>query len=70
MPFVGGFEITRVWDAERDVAEQTRRVFLDVPEICDSPDQCSDDVDLVLIANCNLDGKDHLEFALPGLEKG
>lgn len=52
------------------MAEQTRRVFLDAPEICDSPDQCSDDVDLVLIANCNLDGKDHLEFALPGLEKG
>ena len=30
----------------------------------------SDDVDLVLIANCNYDGSDHLELARPGLEKG
>ena len=30
----------------------------------------SDDVDLVYIADCNYEGKDHLRFATPGLEKG
>jgi len=70
VPFVGGFEIVKVWDPEPHVAEQTKRVFLDVPKVCETPEECSDDVDLVLIANCNLDGQDHLELALPGLEKG
>ena len=69
-PFVGGFTITKLWDKHREAAEQARAVLLDVPEICDSPEACSDDVDLILIADCNLDGADHLELAMPGLEKG
>ena len=32
--------------------------------------QVSDDVDLVLVADCNYDGSDHLKLARPGLEKG
>ena len=69
-PFVGGFTITKIWDKHREAAEQARAVLLDGPIICDSPDECSDDVDLVLIADCNLDGADHLELAMPGLKKG
>ena len=70
VPFVGGFEITQLWDADRDAAEQAKEVLLGVPQVCDSPDQCSDDVDLVFVADCNFDGSDHLELATPGLEKG
>ena len=70
VPFVDGFTITKLWDQHPDAAQQARAVLLDVPVICDSPDECSDDVDLVLIADCNLDGQDHVELALPGLEKG
>lgn len=70
VPFVGGFEIVKLWDIDRRAAEQSKAVLLGVPEICDSPDQCSDDVDLVLITDCNFDGSDHLELATPGLEKG
>lgn len=70
VPFVGGFEIVRLWDVDRDAAEQAKAVFHGVPEVCDSPEQCSDDVDLVFISDCNWDGADHLELATPGLEKG
>ena len=54
VPFVGGFEIVRLWDVDRDAAEQAKAVFHGVPEVCDSPEQCSDDVDLVFISDCNL----------------
>jgi hypothetical protein len=70
VPYVGGFEVVKIWDKERHVAEQAQAVLLGVPEICDSVEQCSDDVDLVFIGDCNLDGLDHLELAMPGLEKG
>jgi len=69
-PFVGGFEITKLWDAHREAAEQAAAVFKGVPKICDTPDQCCEDVDLVLIADCNYDGADHLELARPALENG
>ena len=70
VPYVGGFEITKLWDIDRDAAQQAKAVFHGVPEVCDSPEQCSDDVDLVFIADCNFDGADHVELATPGLEKG
>ena len=40
------------------------------PEVCDSYEQVSDDVDLVIVADCNGDGSDHLTLAAPGLTKG
>lgn len=70
VPFVGGFEIVKLWDVDRHAAEQAKAVFFDVPEICDTPDQCSDDVDFVFIGDCNFNGEDHLELAMPSLEKG
>jgi len=69
-PRVDGFEITRLWDADPRVAECAARVFFNKPIICKSFDEVSDDVDLVLITDCNLDGEDHVEFATPGLKKG
>lgn len=70
VPTVEGFEITRLWDVNPRVAECAARVFLNKPVICKSYDQVSDDVDLVLISDCNLNGEDHVEFAAPGLRKG
>ncbi len=70
VPFVGGFEITRLWDEHRDAAEQAKAVFHGKPKVCDSFEQCSEDVDLVFISDCNLDGSDHLKLARPGLERG
>ena len=67
VPFVGGFELAKVWAAERDDAEVMASVF--GGEVCDSFEQCSDGVDLVFIPDCNGDGADHLELASPGLEK-
>lgn len=68
--FVDGFRIVKMWDEDRDVAEMLSGVFLGKPEVCDTFDQASDDVDLVFIADCNGDGADHLALATPGLEKG
>jgi predicted dehydrogenase len=70
VPFVGGFEITKLWDVHRDAAEQAKAVFFGKPKVCDSFEECSDDVDLVFISDCNYDGADHLKLARPGLEKG
>lgn len=67
---VDGFEIVKLWDEDRAVAELAAQVFLGRPQVCDRFEQVSDDVDLVFIADCNGDGSDHLELASPGLEKG
>ncbi len=67
---VDGFEITKVWDERRDVAEAAAAVFEKQPQVCETFDEASDGVDLVLIGNCNEDGSDHLELATPGLKKG
>ncbi|MEN8229398.1 MAG: Gfo/Idh/MocA family oxidoreductase [Bacteroidota bacterium] len=69
-PFVEGFEIVKVWDKNRSAAELAAKIFSSSPEVCDSYEQVSDDVDLVFIADCNGDGHDHLELATPGLKKG
>jgi len=69
-PFVEGFEIVKVWDKNRIAAEVAAKIFDSSPEVCDSFEQVSDDVDLVFIADCNWDGHEHLEFATPGLKKG
>jgi len=67
-PFVGGFDIAKVWDADREPAENAATIF--GSDICASFEECSDDVDLVFVPECNGDGTGHLELATPGLEKG
>lgn len=67
---VPGFEIVKLWDEHRPAAEQLSRVLFEKPKVCDSFEECSDDVDLVFINDCNLDGSDHLKLATPGLTKG
>ena len=69
-PRVEGFRIVKLWDERRAAAEVAAKVFHGRPVVCESFDQVSDDVDLVFIADCNGDGRDHLELARPGLRKG
>ena len=68
VPRLHEFEIVRCWDPDPEMAGVMRTVF--GATICDSPRDCSDDVDLVFIPDCNGDGSNHLELATPGLEKG
>jgi len=70
IPQVEGFELVKVWDENRANAERMVKIYDSRPTICDSYEQVSDDVDLVLIANCNDFGDDHLKFASPGIAKG
>lgn len=67
---VDGFEIVNLWDEQRFVAERLSDVLNSHPRVCDTIDQVSDGVDLVLIGDCNGDGADHLKLATPGLQKG
>lgn len=69
-PFVEGFTITRVWDADRANAEVASRIFDSRPIVCERPEDCSEDVDLVFIPDCNGDGSTHLALAAPGLNRG
>jgi len=67
---VEDFAIVRVWDEDRERAEVLSQIFHGRPQVCESFEQVSDDVDLVFIADCDFEGKDHLELARPGLAKG
>jgi predicted dehydrogenase len=69
-PRVPGFEVTKVWDEDRRAAENMSRIYYGKPRVCDTFQEVSDEVDLVLIADCNGDGSDHLKLAEPGLKKG
>jgi predicted dehydrogenase len=70
VPFVGGFEFAKMWDSDRQAAENASTIFGGRAEVCGSFEECSDDVDLVFIPDCNGDGSTHLELATPGLQKG
>ncbi|MFH0965421.1 MAG: Gfo/Idh/MocA family oxidoreductase [Planctomycetota bacterium] len=70
VPRLPVFEITRVYDEDRRRAENMGKIFLSRPIVCDRPEQCCEDVDLVFIADCNGDGSDHLALATPSIKKG
>lgn len=67
---VKGFRIAKIWDADREIAEVACRLFYGRPTACDRIEEASDEVDMVLIADCNGDGSEHLKWATPGLKKG
>jgi predicted dehydrogenase len=69
-PMVEGFELVKVWDAERRLAENMAKIYLSRPKVCERLEDVSDDVDLVFIADCNGEGQDHLALATPGIQKG
>lgn len=67
---VPGMVIARVYDENRSLAEALSEAYRGRPKVCDRPEDVSDDVDLVYIADCSGEGKDHLRYAAPGLKKG
>lgn len=67
---VDGFEIVKCWDPDPERAQIFSEVFHDKPEVCDTLEQVSDNVDLVFVGDCSGNGSTHLEWARPGLEKG
>lgn len=70
VPTVDGFQIVKIWDEDREIAEIFSKVFYGKPQVCKTFEEVSDDVDLVFIADCNGDGSDHLKLATPSLKKG
>lgn len=70
VPFVEGFKVVKVWDEFADAAECAANVFLEKPLVCKTFAEVSDGVDLVIIADANFDGSDHLKLATPSLSKG
>lgn len=67
-PQVWEFQIVKCWDPDRESAEAVARIF--GAQVCDHFADCSEDVDLVFIPDCNGDGSTHLELATPGLTRG
>ena len=68
---VPGMTIARLFDEEdRSKAAGLAEAYHGRPRVCDSYEEVSDDVDLIYIADCGYEGKDHLRFATPGLKKG
>ena len=68
---VPGMTIAKVFDEERrSLAEGLSEAYRGRPKVCDSYEEVSDDVDLVYVADCDYEGKDHLRLATPGLKKG
>lgn len=71
IPQVPGFEIVKLWDEDRQQAENMSKIYYGAPKICQTFEEVSDGVDLVLVADCfGPDGRDHLKFASPGIKKG
>ena len=68
---VPSMTIAKVYDEEDPrKAEGLSEAYRGRPKVCDSYEEVSDDVDLIYIADCSYEGKDHLRFATPGLKKG
>jgi len=70
IPGVSGFRLAKLWDADRETAREMSRTFLGAPEVCESIEEVYEGIDLLFIADCFTEGKDHLELAGPGLKKG
>ena len=70
VPFIEGFDLVKLYDEHRTAAETLARICMGRPQVCDDFEQVSNDVDLVIIADCNYDGSDHGKLATPGIEKG
>lgn len=70
IPRVPGFKLTKVWDYDLGIARRFSQVFYDKPEVCHTLERATEDVDAVFIADCHLDGSDHLKLATPFLKKG
>ena len=70
LPKVGGFEIVKCYDYERERAEHFAEVFSGRPQVCDTVQEMADGIDAVFISDCDGGGGDHLQLATPFLTQG
>lgn len=64
---IPGAKVTRVWDPHKDMAEKLAEIT-SIETVCDTPDECSQDVDAVLIVD---DGTgSQWEYAVTPLQLG
>lgn len=69
-PVVKGFDIVKMWDFDRDKAEQFAETYLGKPRVCRTLEEATRDIDAAFINDCDGDGSDHLKLARPFLRKG
>lgn len=70
LPPVGGFEIVKCYDYERERAEHFSETFSGRPQVCDTVEEMVEGLDAVFISDCDGGGGDHLALATPFLTKG
>ena len=68
-PKVSGFEIVKIWDKDRKMAEKFASTFLNKPQICDTIEDMTTGVDALFLGDGEGSGNDHLVLATPGLKK-
>jgi len=70
IPRSKGFRLTKIYDPDSEAARRVAAAFRGKPEVCDSVEAVSRNVDLVFIANDSGDGREHLSLAGPSLDEG
>lgn len=70
IPRSKGFRLAKVYDQDGDAARALVAAFRDRPEVCNSIEDVSKNVDLAFIANDSGDGREALTLAGPGLRQG
>ena len=70
VPRVKGFRLAKVYDPNESAAQRVAAAFRGTPDVCESIDEVSKNVDLVFIANDSGDGDTHRASAEPGLQCG
>jgi Oxidoreductase family, NAD-binding Rossmann fold len=70
VPRAKGFRLTKIYDPDADAAKRIAAAFRGTPDVCESIDDVSKNVDLVFIANDAGDGSGHVSLAEPGLRRG
>jgi len=70
MPWIGGFEIVKIYDYNPENAKKFSETFLNKPEVCEKLEKVTEEIDAVFIADCDGGGGDHLKLATPFLKRG
>jgi len=68
-PHIPGFVLAKIWDKDHRRAVEFAETFYNVPQICRSLEEVAEGIDAVFIADCDLDGNDHLELVRPFIKR-
>ena len=58
---VPGFELAKIWDTDPAEARKLSHMFCDKPEVCETLDEMTRDVDAAFINDCGGNGSDHAD---------